>query len=93
LLGGDSIVTLKPDYDSGWVQTSMHPPSPTQIFTFNHNLNTTDLLVDIVRQIGRGAPENIMPSGNSYSWGLTQTEIKVFATDQFMQFRVRLWKV
>ena len=97
-MGGDSVVTLKPDYDSGWIQTSsMHvspTPPPPQQFTLAHNLNTTDLLVDIVRQIGRGAPEGVMPATcTAYHWTLTSTEIKLIVKDQGMQFRVRLWKI
>lgn len=98
LFGDDGVVTLKPDYDSGWVQTSsFHVPTtppPAQEFTLTHNLNTTDLLVDIVRQIGHGAPEGVTPAKSTqYSWTLTSTTIKLVVKDQGMQFRVRLWKV
>ena len=94
MLGGDRMVLPAPDYDSGWIQTPLIlPPAgpPPHPVILNHNLGTTDLLVQIVIRIGHNAPPFVNSSKNT--WVLNASEITVTVLDGGMEFRVRIWKI
>jgi len=88
------MVLPTPDYDSGWQFGSLAGPAqgqPKEI-TLQHNLGTTDLLVQIVGLLPvPSSPETVCASGNS--WTLTASEITITVKQFGVQFRVMLWKI